>query len=52
LAVDQALVERAHAAGLAVNVWTCDDPEAMVRLAGWGGRDLHQRPGRGDAVRS
>lgn len=36
LAVDQRLVERAHAAGLAVNVWTCDDPEAMVRLAGWG----------------
>ena len=35
-AVDRALVERAHAAGLAVNVWTCDDPEAMVRLAGWG----------------
>ena len=35
-AVDQALVERAHAAGVAVNVWTCDDPEAMVRLAGWG----------------
>lgn len=36
LTVDPALVERAHAAGLAVNVWTCDDPEAMVRLAGWG----------------
>jgi glycerophosphoryl diester phosphodiesterase len=35
-AVDRALVDRAHAAGLAVNVWTCDDPEAMVRLAGWG----------------
>ena len=35
-AVDRALVERAHAAGVAVNVWTCDDPEAMVRLAGWG----------------
>lgn len=35
-AVDPALVERAHAAGVAVNVWTCDDPEAMVRLAGWG----------------
>ncbi len=35
-AVDLALVERAHAAGLAVNVWTCDDSEAMARLAGWG----------------
>ena len=23
-------------AGLAVNVWTCDDPDAMVRLAAWG----------------
>jgi glycerophosphoryl diester phosphodiesterase len=34
-AVDRSLVERCHAAGLAVNVWTCDDPEAMVRLAGW-----------------
>jgi len=35
-AVDPALVEQAHAAGVAVNVWDCDDPEAMVRLAGWG----------------
>jgi glycerophosphoryl diester phosphodiesterase len=35
-AVDLALVDRCHAAGLAVNVWTCDDPEAMARLADWG----------------
>jgi glycerophosphoryl diester phosphodiesterase len=35
-AVDAPLVERCHAAGLAVNVWTCDDPDAMVRLAAWG----------------
>jgi glycerophosphoryl diester phosphodiesterase len=21
---------------VAVNVWTCDDAEAMARLAGWG----------------
>jgi glycerophosphoryl diester phosphodiesterase len=34
--VDQSLVDRCHAAGLAVNVWTCDDPDAMARLAGWG----------------
>jgi glycerophosphoryl diester phosphodiesterase len=35
-AVDPSLVDRCHAAGLAVNVWTCDDPDAMARLAGWG----------------
>jgi glycerophosphoryl diester phosphodiesterase len=34
--VDRSLVERCHEAGLAVNVWTCDDPDAMARLAGWG----------------
>jgi glycerophosphoryl diester phosphodiesterase len=34
--VDQPLLERCHAAGLAVNVWTCDDPAGMTRLAGWG----------------
>ncbi|HEY8093784.1 MAG TPA: glycerophosphodiester phosphodiesterase [Acidimicrobiales bacterium] len=34
--VDAAVIDGCHAAGLAVNVWTLDDPEAMVRLAGWG----------------
>jgi glycerophosphoryl diester phosphodiesterase len=34
--VDRSLVDRCHAAGLAVNVWTCDDPDAMARLAEWG----------------
>ena len=36
LAVDPGLVERCHAADIAVNVWTCDDPDAMVRLAEMG----------------
>ena len=35
-AVDAPLIERCHAAGLAVNVWTCDEPDAMGRLAAWG----------------
>jgi glycerophosphoryl diester phosphodiesterase len=30
------LIRRCHDAGLAVNCWTCDDPERMVELAGWG----------------
>lgn len=30
--VDVNFVERAHAAGLLVNVWTVDDPERMVQL--------------------
>jgi glycerophosphoryl diester phosphodiesterase len=30
------LVAQCHESGVAINVWTCDDPEAMVRLAGWG----------------
>ena len=29
-------VERCHAAGLAVNTWTCNDPERLVALAGMG----------------
>jgi glycerophosphoryl diester phosphodiesterase len=34
--VDEALIRRAHAAGLAVNTWTCDDPDRMRQLIGWG----------------
>lgn len=34
--VDEALVAECHAQGVEVNVWTCDDPEAMKRLAAWG----------------
>ena len=30
--VDQALVDRCHAAGLRVNVWTVDDPTRMAEL--------------------
>jgi glycerophosphoryl diester phosphodiesterase len=29
--VDRALVERAHAAGIRVNVWTVDDPSQYAR---------------------
>jgi len=35
-AVDQAAVDLAHAAGLAVNVWTCDDADRIAELIGWG----------------
>ncbi len=34
--VDQAALRRAHAAGLAVNVWTCDDPARIGELIAWG----------------
>ena len=34
--VDAAMVRRAHAAGLAVNVWTVDDPERMAALVAMG----------------
>ena len=34
--VAEALVERAHAAGLIVNTWTTDDPDRITELAGWG----------------
>ena len=34
--VDVTLVERAHAAGIAVNVWTVDDPDRMADLARMG----------------
>ncbi len=34
--VDEALIRSAHAAGLAVNMWTCDDPARMRQLMSWG----------------
>jgi glycerophosphoryl diester phosphodiesterase len=34
--VDEMLLRHAHAAGLAVNAWTCDDPAQMRQLIGWG----------------
>jgi glycerophosphoryl diester phosphodiesterase len=30
------VVVRCHAAGLLVNTWTCDDPDRMRELSGWG----------------
>ncbi len=33
--VTEELVAEAHARGVTVNTWTVDDPELMVRLAGW-----------------
>ncbi len=35
-ALDADVVRAAHAAGLAVNTWTCDDPERMRQLIAWG----------------
>lgn len=32
----EALIRRAHAAGLAVNTWTCNDPARMGELIAWG----------------
>lgn len=34
--VDEALIRRAHDAGLLVNTWTVDDPDRIVELAAWG----------------
>ena len=34
--VDRALIEMCHAAGLAVNTWTCNDLDRARELAGWG----------------
>ena len=35
-ALDRATLDRCHAAGVAVNVWTCDDPEQQAKLFEWG----------------
>ncbi len=35
-ALDEGTVAAAHAAGLAVNTWTCDDPDRMRELIAWG----------------
>lgn len=32
----RATVAECHASGIAVNAWTCDDPERMRELIGWG----------------
>jgi glycerophosphoryl diester phosphodiesterase len=29
-------IDACHAAGIEVNTWTCDDPERMTELIGWG----------------
>jgi glycerophosphoryl diester phosphodiesterase len=34
--VDAPTVDVAHRAGLTVNVWTCNDPDRMRQLIGWG----------------
>jgi glycerophosphoryl diester phosphodiesterase len=34
--VEEGGLRRAHAAGLAVNVWTCDDPDRIGELVAWG----------------
>jgi glycerophosphoryl diester phosphodiesterase len=34
--LDRSTVDECHAAGIAVNTWTCDDPERMRELIGWG----------------
>lgn len=34
--LEAAQVRRAHAAGLVVNTWTCDDPARLRELVGWG----------------
>jgi glycerophosphoryl diester phosphodiesterase len=34
--LDAQVIRSAHATGLAVNTWTCDDPERMRELIAWG----------------
>lgn len=40
MTVDENLVVTCRELGLGVNVWTCDDPEAIKRLSGWGVRSI------------
>lgn len=35
-ALDRSTVDECHAAGIAVNTWTCDDPDRMRELIAWG----------------
>lgn len=35
-ALDADVIRMAHIAGLAVNTWTCDDPDRMRQLMAWG----------------
>jgi glycerophosphoryl diester phosphodiesterase len=30
------VIDACHAAGIAVNTWTCDDPARMAELIEWG----------------
>lgn len=34
--VSSGLIERCHDLGLVCNTWTCDDPERIAELVGWG----------------
>ena len=34
--LERSSVDECHAAGIAVNTWTCDDPERMRELIAWG----------------
>jgi glycerophosphoryl diester phosphodiesterase len=33
--LQQSHIDACHGAGIAVNTWTCDDPERMRELIGW-----------------
>jgi glycerophosphoryl diester phosphodiesterase len=34
--LERATVDRCHTSGIAVNTWTCDDPERIRELVAWG----------------
>lgn len=34
--LDEDVVKKLHAAGIIINVWTCDDPAAAEQLDAWG----------------